>query len=429
MLNGQLLAATAGAPTASAPAEAIKMRIVSREVFIPSPGPGIGVMAASYYTTLSGKDLIATYGHIARSDTVDIGYRKFSSDGGKTWSGPQEVVTKQTVPGGTIRRYERGGYVEPRSGRYVSFATHAMLTKGDAADRMVNWQMYYAVSEDGGKTDLVSEQIICEGAEFTADHPAPGIYRGKSGVMMGDRGQRPLTRDDGAILLPVQASRVGPDDAYYNPTGELTFTDCMVLIGRWRSDKHLSWTASARVEGDASLSSRGFFEPTLAILDGGRILMVMRGSNSRIARPGYRWASVSDDGGMTWTKPKAWTYDDGSAFFSPSSCSQLILHSSGRLLWAGNICKQNPSGNGPRYPIVLGEVDHKTGLLIRSSVGIIDDRQEGEAAALTLSNFLLREDMATGELLLHMTRLFAKTKDPKKLDWTSDAMLYRIKLD
>ena len=88
----------------------------------------------------------------------------------------------------------------------------------------------------------------------------------------------------------------------------------------------------------------------------------------------------------------------------------------------GNICPANPRGNAPRYPIVLGEVDRRSGLLIRDSVAIVDDRQPDDSASLTLSNICVREDRATGNLLLHLGRLFAK----QARDWTTDALQYRI---
>jgi hypothetical protein len=120
-------------------------------------------------------------------------------------------------------------------------------------------------------------------------------------------------------------------------------------------------------------------EPTIEFLDKGRLLMVLRGSNDRHPElPGYRWFSVSHDGGNRWTVPQPWTYHDGGKFFSPSACSQLLRHSSGRLFWLGNITSENPRGNRPRYPFVIGEVDRVTGLLRRESVRPIDTLQPGE---------------------------------------------------
>jgi hypothetical protein len=184
------------------------------------------------------------------------------------------------------------------------------------------------------------------------------------------------------------------------------------------------------VAGDPRLSTRGFFEPTLGELADGAILMVMRGSNDKSPElPGYKWFSRSVDGGQNWSEPRPWTYQDGEAFFSPSSCSQLIPYSDGRLFWAGNICRENPRGNAPRYPFILAEVDLESGLVIKDSVTVIDELREGESPYLTLSNFLVREDRPTGDLLLHMTRLFAHDfRENQQVNWTADALLTRIKI-
>ena len=154
--------------------------------------------------------------------------------------------------------------------------------------------------------------------------------------------------------------------------------------------------------------------------------MVLRGSNERKPElAGRRWASFSEDAGKTWSPVQPWTYADGTSFFSPSACSQLLAHSSGRLCWLGNITPANPNGNRPRYPFVVGEVDKGTGLLRKESVTTIDDRAPGDGELLALSNFHAREDRETGEIVLHMSRLGAKST-AKKADFTADAFLYRI---
>ena len=57
-------------------------RVLSQEVFISSPGPGVGAHGASYYTTLTGGKLVSIHGYVTRSDTVDISFVRYSSDNG-----------------------------------------------------------------------------------------------------------------------------------------------------------------------------------------------------------------------------------------------------------------------------------------------------------------------------------------------------------
>ncbi|MCA9158585.1 MAG: exo-alpha-sialidase [Planctomycetales bacterium] len=148
-------------------------------------------------------------------------------------------------------------------------------------------------------------------------------------------------------------------------------------------------------------------EPTIAETSDGRVAMVMRGSNSHDAEiPARKWISVSDDHGETWADAKAWGCSDGSSFFSPSSMSLLTRHSSGRLFWVGHLTPENASGNLPRYPAVIGELDPESRCLIRSSVVTLDeqsaeDRQKGR---LDLSHFDPLEDRPSGDLILTYPR-------------------------
>ena len=412
----------------SGPRAAGKARVLSKDVFIASPKKGTAIFGASYYTKLDSSDLMSVHRHTSRSDTVDVAYIRLSDDNGQSWSETTEWATKFDHPNGTGRRHPRGGYVDPNNGKYLTVWTEGILPTDDPLEGLKQWTLHYSVSEDGGRTRAISEQIIHAGDAYDATNHMPGITVGKNCLMIGDLGQRPLTRSDGVIMLPVQSSPVGPDGEYFNPGAGYTYTDCMMLFGTWKSDGHLSWTASERLEGDPNRTTRGLVEPTIAELTDGSILMVMRGSNDvRREWPGYKWYSKSYDGGMTWTKAEPWTYSNGTPFYSPSATSQLIPHSDGRLLWMGNISEENSKGNSPRYPIVIGEVDLKTGLLIRDSVANIDDRQSNESPYLTLSNFYAREERGSGHLLLHMTRLFAQNfREDGNTDWTADSLLYRI---
>ena len=404
----------------------MKATVVAREIFVPSPASGVGILGGSYYTTRDGLALVSVHSHTSRGDTVEVAYVRRSEDNGRSWSAVEEWPMRFADPKGTGRRHVRGGYVDPPTGRYIQVWTEGVLPTDDPLEGMRQWQLHYAVSEDGGRTRVAEEQIICSGEECDAEHSLPGVTVGKNCVMIGDLGEVPLTRSDGAVLVPVQSTPVGADGEYHNPGAGYTYTDCLLLIGRWAEDGRLRWSCSERVCGDPERTTRGLIEPTIAELADGRLLMVMRGSNDvRHELTGYKWMALSADGGQTWGAVEPWTYADGAALFSPSACSQLIPWPDGRLLWAGNICAANPQGNRPRYPLVLGEVDRQSGLLVRASVHVIDDRQDDDDEMLTLSNFYAREDRETGELLLHYPRFFARGFAGQKR-WTTDLSLTRV---
>ena len=372
---------------------------VRREVFIPSPGGGTAVMAYAYYTKPRGGDMISIEQRWSRSDTVDTAFIRRSADNGKTWSAPVERKTRDKRDGGTWRMHTRAGWVDPGTGRLLEFWLEAVLPNDDPLEGLKRWRIYCRVDETG-----------------------PAMPVGPGPAMLGDQTCRPIGMKDGRILLPVCISPVAADGSLINPGGGYTWHDAAVLHGRWMGQQ-VEWEMSDLVRGDPSLSTRGWDEPTLAELSGGRLLMLLRGSNDRRPElPAYRWATFSTDGGRSWSAPKPWTYRGGKPFHSPSACSQLLRHSNGRLYWLGNITAENPRGNRPRYPFQIGEVDLASGLLIEESVRVIDDLEPGENPQLTLSNFLAREDRVTGEICLHMTRLLALPEG-----WQGDALLYRIR--
>ncbi|MCC7153873.1 MAG: exo-alpha-sialidase [Bryobacterales bacterium] len=381
------------------------------EVFLRSPRKGAAVMAYAYYTSAKGGGMMSIEQRWSRSDTIDVAYVRRSNDYGQTWSAPVEEPTGERRENGMWRKHPRGGWVDPSTGRFIELWMEGVLPTDDPLEGLRQWKLFYRVN---GQT----RQVIHEGGD--ASHWLPGIETGKNSAMLGDQTCQPLSYK-GEILLPLSVSPRAADGSLYNPGGGYTYHDAAVLHGKWRGDE-LRWKLGGMVKGDPQRTTRGLPEPTLARLSRGRILMVMRGSNDRKPElPSYRWVSTSGDGGWTWTQPEPWTYSDGEKILSPSSCSQLLTHSNGRIYWLGNLARENPKGNRPRYPFHIGEVDGETGRLRRASVRVIDDLRPGENPQLTLSNFYAREDRQTREVCLHMTRLFALPDG-----WEGDAMLYRI---
>ena len=402
---------------------------VQREIFLPSPKAGVTVLAASYYTRKSGLELISRHHHMSRSDTSDRAFQRFSNTNGREWSEMKEVVVAERRDGGTFRRSPSSNVIDPTTGAFIEFRIEGLFPSDEPLARLRGWSISYAISNDGGRSWIEEQPVIHKGAEYSIAHPLPGVWHGKNCAYIGDITSEPIALGDGTLLVPIQIVPLGPDGTFHNPAGGYTFTQAAILRGRWGSGKKLEWEMSAPIEADPNLSTRGMIEPTIAELSGNRLLMIMRGSNDR--RPeafAGRWASISSNGGKTWTKPAYWTYDDGSRFHSPSSCSQLLAHSSGRLFWLGNLTPNNPVGNRPRYPFVIGEVDRSSGNLRKETVTRVDDRGPEDGALLSLSNFYAREDRETRKIVLHMSRQGTKSTSAKA-DFTADAYLYRIDVE
>jgi hypothetical protein len=405
------------------------VRDVKRETLVPSPGPGMGVGGSAYYTRPEGLELICFYGIQTRSDLCDGAYIMHSPDNGRSWSTPEFHEAETHTPAGILRRSPAVAFADPQQDRFVLFLNEGVFDGDDPQEGMRRYQLRYRVSSDGGRTWPVDELMVQEGAEYDEAHPLAGVWIGRNSIMFGDSTCVPLGLEDGTVLVPAQVTPVGPDGTYHNPGGGLSYHDAVVIAGHWRADGRLAWRLLARLEGDPARSTRGLVEPTIGVLEGGRILMVMRGSNDvRPHLPGYRWYSISDPGRQTWSPARPWTYGDGEPFHSPSSCSQLLHHSSGRLLWIGNLTPGNPRGNSPRYPLVAAEVDRGSGLLLPDSVTTLDDRAPGESEALTLSNFHALEDRQSGDLFVTLPRYFAQAAPDPMPDFTADLTLLRCRL-
>lgn len=403
-------------------AERVDIKIRGKDIFIKAPRAGVSVTTNTFYTRPRGVDMMCVMTTASRSDTADTLARRFSTDNGRTWSEWESVSFITRTPTGVHRQYAQPGWADPETERLLVMVLEGTLPTDNPLEGMKHWVLRYRVSLDGGRTYAVDEQVIQNG-DYTPDHPLEDVWVGKNSFMIGATTCRPIRTRHGHFLVPVQITPLGPGGEYYNPGGGYTYHETAVLIGKWQEDHRVLWDLSERVANDPAKSTRGCVEPTIAEMPDGRILMVIRGSNDvKPHLPGYKWYAISNDGGRHWTKPKPWTYSDGSHFFSPSSCSQLLRHSSGRYYWLGNISPDNPRGNSPRYPLVVGEIDPRSMLLVKDTVSEIDTRQPGEDADLQLSNFIAYEDRENGDVVLHVTRFFHSR------GWRGNAYIYRIEL-
>ena len=417
-------------PASSSLAAQPHPRLVDRTLLVPTTRQGVRVNGYAYYTRGDGVEMISRYSEQTQSDKADVAFQRRSNDNGHSWSDAVPQVTHDQKPQGTLRIGRHPGFVDSDRDLLLVMILQGIRPTDDPLEGMTHWTLHYSLSDDGGLTEYHQSQVIQTGEEFSANHPLPGVWKSKNSAMIGDTTCRPIQIRTGQILQPIQITPVGPDGEYENPGGGYTYHDAAVLIGTWNESRQLDWKLSERVRADPNLSTRGMIEPTLAEFPDGQILMVMRGSNDvKPDLPGHRWMSVSGDGGHHWSTPKPWTYEDGTPFFSPSSCSQLLVHSSGRIYWIGNISPTNPKGNHPRYPLVLGEVDRQTMTLKQGTLCTLDTRGPEDAERMQISNFFAQEDRQTGEIRIYAAPLFRKPPKPSDksgLDWTADLWLYRV---
>lgn len=347
------------------------------------------------------------------------GVDKVSDDNGRTWK--TDAVTPNyaaNLPYGFRREWPMCG-LDPVSGRVVG-VLNALDTVG--LDPTINeppvaQETYYLrvrVSLDGCETWAYDEPMTQTGAEYSKEHPFDDMIIGRNSFYLGDKGSIPIFTRGGKVLIPAQMTVLSEnqDETIYLPNSAYSWTDAIFLIGTWNGEKY-EWERSARIGVSPDVSTRGMIEPTLYEAPDGRLLTVMRGSNGGKGDPEYkmpsrRWRALSTDGGYTWSKPEPWTYDDGSAFFSPSSMSVLYRHSSGRGFWIGNISDENGKGNHPRNPLVFGEVDPETLLLKKDSLLTVDKIEEADKDRLPLNlcHTGVYEDRETKELVVTYIRAY-----------------------
>lgn len=345
----------------------------------------------------------------------DVG-RRFSADDGRTW-GEFEPRPNTTLRVGEVEVREHPGcsvYV-PEAGVLVG----AWLRQLPMGARWHNFT-YTRLSRDFGRTWTEPEQLRYEEGEgFDPKAPHKPAFLQRNHAYFGTSIRR---HSNGTLILPVaHANAAGDEENDRRPwrMGSLCF------IGTWDAEHEcIRWNAGQRVKISPDVSSRGLMEPDLIELQGGRVLVVWRGSNTS-STPGRKWFSLSDDGCRTLAEPREWRYSDGSRFYSPSSIHRFIRHSvTGKVYWFGNICPSAPSGNAPRHPLIVAEVDEEKAALKKDTVTVVDDRGPNEPSSIQFSNFSLLENRRNHQFELYITPIGC---DPE--DWrNADAYKYVLTL-
>src|SRR5699024_7084105 len=116
-------------------------------------------------------------------------------------------------------------------------------------------------------------------------------------------------------------------------------------------------------------------------------------------------------------------YDTGEQFYSPASIHQTFRSAkTGKLYWIGNISKEPPHGNRPRYPLNIVEIDENGPSFIKDTLTVIDTRDpKVDTDKVQLSNFFLLQDRETDEVELYLTKL-----GENKNTWSANAYKYTL---
>jgi len=392
---------------------------VQRELYHPAPRPGAAAyLSVAYVGPGLQREEILT--EETRSDEFQKPRRRRSNDNGRTWSAFTPVTDLWAFPKDDFIWWA------PSSSFYFydrqTKLTLAMwLRQNLVAGRYYN-HTFVRVSNDFGLTWGNPKLLRYEeGADFDPREPLKKGYLENNNAYFG---QKIIRHSNGTLIFAVCATRMPRDAADPNPKriavwdtpADSRNIGSLCFAGRWNSAKSdYDWTAGKPVWVPRHVSSRGLMEPDVAELKDGRVLVVWRCSNAGIdpaQEPGRKRFSVSTDGGLTLSPVAELKYDDGSRFYSPSSYHVLLRHSvNGKLYWFGNLSASSTSGNEPRYPLVIAEVEETIPAPKKATVTTIDDRRPEDPRPVSLSNFAVIENRETHDFELYMTRVGNKGGD------------------
>ncbi|MDF1860175.1 MAG: sialidase family protein [Verrucomicrobiales bacterium] len=406
---------------------------VSREIYLPNTETGLAPWVYAFpgkpgyreeiHTVWSHENQVKGYG-----DAPSEPYRRFSFDDGKTWSGLEKLPPFMNfLPDVSILDWKFCGLYDPTSDRLVSLSIHHVRDMRDGPPRAIYNHGLIRLSEDDGKT-WSSPQVLQyeDGADLDPENVLAREYLENNTAYPG---QSILRHSNGTLIIPVTNSKIPADVEDTQPGPARWPSDgtigSLCLVGKWNAEKKIyEWEGGKPVWITRDLAVNGLLEADIAELPDGRVFIVWR-----VTRPkgtsAYKWCSVSEDGGLTFSEPRVFTYSDGSHFFSNSTFHRLFRSSkTSRLYWIGNILAHDPPTAGhPRYPLVIAEVDEDTLGIIKETVTQIDTRRPGEGKQMQLSNFWCLEQEETGDLEIFLTRLY---EDPDDL-FTASAYRYVLR--
>ncbi len=360
--------------------------------------PAAGIDRAQWHSVCyidAGLTRLERFQTSGASDEYHEFEQRTSPDNGRTWT-ERETVSDvvQQLDGGGIVTYPPGIFIDRAHRRSYQMRMRRIwpglpvYTHAWGSHRHPCNDHVFAAVDDGPETLLRYE----EGPDFDPNNPFDPDFCSTNRTYLG---QSITFAPDGTAYLPLVAHPAAQESAHASGG----------LVVMRREPESSVWQASNIEYLGTERSSRGVLEPEVAVLGDGRLLTVIRGSNTETTA-GRKWFNVSDDGGRRISPLQELRYDDGTRFYSPSSLHRFIRSErNGKLYWLANITPEPPDGNSPRYPLYLAEIDEDRLAVRRDSLLLVDDRGPNEPAAVQLSNFNLLEDRETLDIEIYLTRI------------------------
>lgn len=381
------------------------VRLRSRELFRRHDNGRPVINGFVTYVSNNEPIIMLRTGYEDYSDAYDDFSDCVSFDNGRTWTDPELRLKSCDIEGSRVRYAEPAALFDPATEKLIAI-TDRILHPRDELDVDARYALVLdtydpALNKWSGLTPL----------EF--DHPY--------GVALSFCS--PIKTSTGRLVFPAQTHLTGDDGkplhykGCWSPAGVI-----MHVLGDYRSDGSIEWKLSSPVVPNLENTSRGFYEPAVAEIRDGRLAMILRGDNSMFPeRPGYKWLSLSEDNGETWSEPVPLPCDEGDPIESSSTGSALFRSiKTGKLYWMGNLCihGRRPNGNYPRTPLVVAEVREVPFALKRGTITVIDQRAAHEPEEVQMSNFRFYQDRENGDLVVFLTRYAeVSAKDWKRADY------------
>ena len=415
---------------------------IKKEVFSPSPGPNVAAHAHRHYIG-RGLRMVEVRSQTSTSDWGNTVRRRYSPDNGRTWSDWETVYQEYPKQGELVcAESEQGNCYDPVAGKVIQ-TRFQRLVRGDPTKtglfhngQKLFWDhVFYQLSDDDGRTFDEPRLLRYEdGHGFDPDNWDDSEYLVSNEMYYNGLEVLP----NGTVLISVTAgvehrdpADEGGPESFPNATRPGCVGGLLNLVGRWNPESaDYDWRASDFAFVPRRVSTRGLVETAVSELTNGNILSIARGSNvglDPLECPSRKWMTVSQDGGLSWSPVTDLRYDTGEQFYSPCSMPATTRSGkTGKLYFIGNITDTPPRGNGPRYPLVIAEIDEDMPALKKDTLTVIDDREpETEAPTMGLWGKPF-ENRETLDLELFLTRHWTHADPAQK--WTADAYRYTITL-